>query len=444
MTSTYYALIADPAGKHILMSPTESGWTLPRLSIAEDFWWQDVGPVNRAAHAQWGWRVNTLNCVQIIGVEGDEAAKLIYALEPQALNGYTPDGTRWVEADAVRTLTLVWPEQQDLIAIWLASQTTTAVPWYRPGWRAGALRWAQEQLTQRGLALSAEPEQVRAWERSALWRFHTTGGRFYFKAVTETFAHEPRLSQALGKWLPHDCAPVLAIEPTQRWLLLGDAGPRSLLRDRDATKWEAALRQYAELQIALTSRVNDLLALGVPDRRLEALPERLETLLADTAALKNSPAGLSDDEIVALRKRQPEQLLDACRALAASPIPASLEHGDFASGQIIADANGAYKFIDWSDSSVSFPFFSLLFFWAELQGELDRPTEARLRLRDAYLEPWTAYASRRELLELYELAMAVSPLHHAIIYHQSILPRMAFKWEMERMLPYYLRLAVRE
>lgn len=441
MTSTYYALIADPTGKHILMSPTESGWTLPRLPIAEDFWWQDVGPVNRAAHAQWGWRVNTLNCVHIIGVEGDEAAKLIYALEPHALNGYTPDGTRWVETDAVRTLTLVWPEQPDLIAIWLASQKTTLVPWYRPGWREGALRWAQTQLAQHGLVLSAEPEQVRSWERSSLWRFPTLGGAAYFKAVPAMFAYEPRLSQALADWLPGRCAPVLTIEPTQHWLLLGDAGPRSLLRDRDVTNWEAALRQYAELQIALTSRVNDLLALGVPDRRLEVLPERLETLLADTAALKNSPAGLSDDEIAALRKRRPE-FLAACRTLAASPIPATLEHGDFASGQIIAAPNGEYKFIDWSDSSVSFPFLSLLFFWAELEGELDNPLETRLRLRDAYLEPWMAYASTRELVELYELAMAVSPLHHALIYHRTILPSMVMKWEMERMLPYYLRLAL--
>jgi len=53
-----------------------------------------------------------------------------------------------------------------------------------------------------------------------------------------------------------------------------------------------------------------------------------------------------------------------------------------------------------------------------------------------------AYASTRELVELYELAMAVSPLHHALIYHRTILPSMVMKWEMERMLPYYLRLAL--
>ncbi len=206
MGASYYALIANPAQARVWM-----------IHI--------------------GLRATTLNCVHIAG---DEAGgQLFFALETEAA---LTDG-QWVDADSLGSLPLACPDHRALIADWLKSLPTIAAPWYRPGWREGALHWAQEQLTQRGLALTAEPEQVRAWERSGLWRFHTTGGRFYFKAVTETFAHEPRLSQALGEWLPHDCVPVLAIEPTRRWLLLGDAGPRSLLRDRDLAKWEAALRK---------------------------------------------------------------------------------------------------------------------------------------------------------------------------------------------------------
>lgn len=439
MTSQYYALLADPQRERVLMTPTESGWTLPRLPITEDFWWQEVGPVNDAARTLLGWPVATLQCVHISGQEGEASAQLVYALEPCAGEGAVPQGMLWAPAVELNSRA---PEHNILIQNWLA-QTQPTVPWYRPGWRADARRWAATRLAERGHVLTAEPEQVRAWERSALWRFDTSNGKVYFKAVTPTFAYEPRLTQALGDWHPGWFPPVLARDEERRWMLLGDAGPHTGQTQKSLGQWEAGLRAYAEMQVTLASRVNDLLALGVPDRRLNVLRDHIESLLADTAALKHSPAGLSDDEIAALRAHRP-LVLRACDQLSACPIPASLEHGDFAPGQIVYGVDGRYRFIDWSDSSVSFPFFGAQFFWEELQGELPAPAEARIRLRDAYLQPWTGHAPLSNLMEIFQAAMVVAPFYYASIYHRQILPTMTFKWEMERMLPYYLRIALRD
>ena len=297
---------------------------------------------------------------------------------------------------------------------------------------------------------TAAPEQVRAWERSALWRFQTTRGQVYFKAVTATFAHEPRLTKALGDWYPRWFPSVLAIDEERHWMLLGDAGEHNGNTRKSLAHWEAGLRAFGEMQVALVPEVNDLLKLGAPDRRLSVLRDQIELLLADTIALKNSPAGLSDDEVAALRALRPA-VLEACDKLLACPIPASLEHGDFSPGQIIYGNSasgvealaGSCRFIDWSDSSVSFPFFGAQFFWEELEGELPDPAEARVRLREAYLQPWVTYAPMPELQEIFQAAMLVAPFYYATIYHQHILPTMAFKWEMERMLPYYLRIALK-
>jgi len=440
----YYALVAEPAGQNrILLLPEGSDWSLPRFSVTHDHWWQDVAPVNQALRRQLGLPATTLNCVRLVGEEADETAQFFYALELSGLHTQLPADGRWIAAEALDELPLKQPEHREIIADWLRQVSNGhAAPWYRPGWRDGALQWARDQLARRGLSLTGTPEQVRSWERSSLWRFRTTGGTAYFKTVPQMFAAEPRLSQKLAEWLPDRFAPVLAIEPERNWLLMGDAGEKSLLRDPEAVRWEAALRQYAELQIALSRRTDEMLGLGLPDRRLEALPERIDALLADTAALKNGPTGLSDQEIAELRQRRGE-LHEACHQLVESGLPASLEHGDFASGQIIVGPNGGYRFIDWSDGSVSFPFFSLLFFWAELEGELDDPLEARVRLRQAYLEPWTAYAPMSKLAALYALAQKVAALHHALIYHRDILPHMQARWEMERMLPYYLRILLK-
>jgi hypothetical protein len=439
MSAQYFALIADETGERLWLRPADSKWSPPRLAIAEKFWWQDVAPINRAAREQLGLAATTLSCVRILGTEA--GGQLFYVLEPQRSNGGLPSGGRWIGPDSLDTLAFACPEHRAIIADWLNSSTT--VPWYRAGWREGALNWASEQLTRLGRPPVEEAEQVRSWERSSLWRFRTASGAVYFKAVTETFAHEPRLTQALAAWHPGWFPPVLAVEAERRWMLMGDAGEQTGQTHKDVARWEAGLRVYAEMQVALAERVNDLLLLGTPDRRLNLLAEHIEALAADTAALKNSPAGLSDQEIAALRQRLPE-VLAACRALAAGPIPATLEHGDFAPGQIVCGYDGGCRFIDWSDCSVSFPFFGAQFFWDELEGEVENAAEARLRLREAYLQPWAAYAPRRDLMEIFELAMRVAPFYYAAIYHRAILPRMAHKWEMERMLPYYLRIALRE
>lgn len=435
MSAHYFALIADGAGQRLWLQPAGAGWTLPRLTIAERFWWQEVAPVNRAAREQLGCEVSTLRCA---GISGDETSgRLYYALEPAAKQ--RPAAGRWLEAGALAS-----PLEQRMITEWLHASIANreAVPWYHPGWRKGALTWAREQLAGLGLSPAAGPEQVRSWERSALWRWRTSGGAVYFKAAPEMFAHEPRLSQALGERHPRWCPPVLAGDEHRRWMLVGDVGPQTGNTRKDASMWQAGLRAYAEMQIALSDCVPALLALGVPDRRLSLLPAQIEAVLADTAALKNSPAGLSDEEISALRRRLPE-VHAACQALAASPIPATLEHGDFSPGQMVFADDGGCRFIDWSDSAIAFPFFSAQFFWEELEGEVANAAEARLGLRAAYLEPWTVYAPMEALIEWFALAMRVAPFYYATIYHRAILPRMAFPWEMERMLPYYLRMALR-
>jgi len=181
-----------------------------------------------------------------------------------------------------------------------------------------------------------------------------------------------------------------------------------------------------------------LLALGVPDRRLVHFPAWIDELLNDTAALVSGDFGLSDDEISQVRELGP-QIKDISIQLQESGIPASLEHGDFWSGQVLLDANENYTFIDWSDSSVSHPFLSIWFFLVEIAYELPGVNDAYTRLRQAYLRPWLAYGSMDHLLDTFELAQLLSPIHHALIYHRLILPNMENKWEMERMLPQSLR-----
>lgn len=54
------------------------------------------------------------------------------------------------------------------------------------------------------------------------------------------------------------------------------------------------LPRYAELQMDMAMSVPELLALGVPDRRLSVLPSLYESLLTDVAVLRiDQPLGLT-------------------------------------------------------------------------------------------------------------------------------------------------------
>lgn len=68
------------------------------------------------------------------------------------------------------------------------------------------------------------------------------------------------------------------------------------------------------------------------------------------------------------------------------------------------------------------------------------PDDANLhsRLPNAYLESWACYAPVTEVQSVFALARVLAPLHFAITYQRDILPHREARWEMERMVPYYL------
>jgi hypothetical protein len=254
------------------------------------------------------------------------------------------------------------------------------------------------------------------------------------------FAHEPPLTQVLAEYDPAHFPRVLAVDVERRWMLMPDVGGPTLDRLPDVGRWEEALRQFARAQISLVDRAEALLALGCPARPLEQLADHVDALLADKPAmLLDQPGGLSEDQVSGLQARA-GTFRAMCADLARYNIPATLEHGDFAPGQIVA-VDDSYVFIDWSDSSIAHPFFSMNFFCdpGELADYLPDAPGLPQRLRDAYLEPWTIYEPPDRLLQAYEIARPLSALHHAVIYHRYVLTNMEHSWEMRRMLPFYLK-----
>jgi Ser/Thr protein kinase RdoA (MazF antagonist) len=210
---------------------------------------------------------------------------------------------------------------------------------------------------------------------------------------------------------------VLAIDTVRGWILLADAG-QPLREAFDPPGQLAVLRRvlpaYAELQAETMSSIEPFLKLGLPDRRLQRLPELLEELISGEVLA----AGRSAEAVAGLRASV-RSLLPAlercCADLAKSPYSAALDHGDLHPGNLLVHL-GACRFCDWGDSSVTHPFVSLgvtLEVALSQLPEVDREECAR-QLRDAYLKPWEAYGSRESLRADFRRALWVADVVRAL------------------------------
>ncbi len=244
--------------------------------------------------------------------------------------------------------------------------------------------------------------QVRAW--AVVLSAPGAEGRVYFKATAPGGRHEPALVAALAEAFGDLVPAPLAIDSARGWMLLPDCG-RKLREVRDeagaVAAWLEVLPRYAELQRASSRDEARWLRLGVPDRSPGRLPGLLAEILEGPVPAQ---AGLSARECSELRALIPE-LGDACRRLA--DIPSTLDHGDLHDGNLLI-LDGARWLVDWADACVSHPFGSLL-----VTSRSVAPEYAE-KLRDAYLEPWTADAPRAAVLEAFARAQWVAHVGRAL------------------------------
>jgi hypothetical protein len=224
-----------------------------------------------------------------------------------------------------------------------------------------------------------ETTHDRPW--ATVMRVPVAGGVTWFKACAQVQAFEPRLTTELYARWPDRVTEVLAVDEARRWLLLGDAGIAVGELGNPPETWLGALPLYAELQKGETAYALDHIRHGVPDLRTAALPEGYERLLA-------SELPLAKVEVRRLRDYAP-RFTELCAALAELGIQESVQHDDLHIANLYADG-GKIRIVDWGDSSIAHPFFSLVVtfrFLAEV-NHLAPDDPWFHRLRDAYLEPW--------------------------------------------------------
>lgn len=246
----------------------------------------------------------------------------------------------------------------------------------------------------------AEVAFARPW--STVMRVPTRAGLVWFKACAPVQAFEPRLVAALHARWPDRVTEVIAIDEGRSWMLAADAGRPLSDHGNPPEPWLSILPAYAELQRGEARFAADHVAAGVPSLALTTLPERYEQMLSTSLPLTPEETG---------RLRAFEgRFARLCQELADDEMPDTIQHDDLHMGNVFIDGP-RQRVIDWGDSSVAHPYFSLFttFRFIRERNALPPDDPWLTRLRDAYLEPWGRTAD-----EHFDTALVVGTFAHAL------------------------------
>jgi aminoglycoside phosphotransferase (APT) family kinase protein len=231
--------------------------------------------------------------------------------------------------------------------------------------------------------------------------------------VPRLFISEPAITRALAARYPEHIPSPLATNEREdeSWMLLRDLGGHEL-EEGTIEQWAEVLDFLGRIQRESAGSIHELLAFRCADRRLDKLAAQIDRLVSNNEAMSALEVGRAEQ----LRAAAP-RLKEMCMQLAGYGVPQTLVHGDFHGGNVIVN-NGNYIFFDWTDACIAHPFFDLptLFDW----GAPDIMPAERLRLRDRYLRPWSAYEPPERLVEAFELGYILGMLHQVISYQQIV------------------------
>jgi len=334
-------------------------------------WWQTVDELVTVPRSRDGIDVQVLRLLHGVAADGRSAGGTVTYLAQ--LSGRPPIGLLPAEAD-------------------LSPQPCRA-PWAEPGGPAASTRWAVDALTTLG-SPGAVAVQIRSWNLSAIWRLDVAGAPVaWLKQVPRFFRHEPAVLGLVSGVAPGLVPPLLAAGEQGRMLLAHVPGEDGYGAGAEICAQIAA--EFHPVQAHFAGRADELLATGMPDRRLTVEP------FAAVAAPYL-------DEITGLRELV-DDLPRRLAEIASCGLPDTLVHGDLHPGNARI-GSGDPVVMDWGDSSLGNPALDIL----RLTGDLPRAEADELIA--SWALRWRTVAPGSDPARVAELMRPVAGLFGAVTY----------------------------
>jgi aminoglycoside phosphotransferase (APT) family kinase protein len=416
----YCVLIPHPTRAQALVVPAGDGWALPEF--LPDHEHPDLPDALQAIRAQL--RIDASILYDLRRYERAIPGPLnVFVLEVRTAGWNPPPEGRWIGAEALPDLPMPFTQQRRALQSWLAEAEgvplpTIGLPWWKPGWLAEVEGWLLPEVRRLGYTPTEPVERLKSFYTSAIVKVPALPADLYLKVMAPPLVHEAALLPMLAQQDPAHFPVVLTSHVEQGWVLMRDMGGQPLWSDVPTERWEEIARTYGELQVAAVPRVESWLALGCRDLRLPRLLGEIDFLVAHVPErLQGLNKELSKPRIIDLPALQVQanKLKQIASELAASGLPPTLEHGDFHASNVQVTEGGCV-FYDWSHATLTYPLVGVGDLLYDDDWFPDQPDFAD-RIRDAYLQPWTAYQPLPQLQAAFRRAQPLRKLYGAI--HQG-------------------------
>ncbi|MDP1574092.1 MAG: phosphotransferase [Coxiellaceae bacterium] len=284
------------------------------------------------------------------------------------------------------------------------------------------IQWGREYLSTHGYTLTdKQPKEIQNTPWSYVVRFKSTAGYIYLKHTPKLLALEAHITQILHDQFHAPVPKVIASNVNLDCFLMKDAGSplRTLLKKHfDATLLCKAIDHFTSLQLTVANEVNIFLDIGVPDWRLDKLPDLYMQLLSQKDVLITD--GLSEKEIGELKALQ-STVSSLCKKLSDYSIKQSIVQCDFHDNNIlIDDKTQAITFIDLGEIVISHPFFSLVGCLRQMKKHygLTEQDDAYIQLMDTCLKNYMTFEFKERLLEAFSLAHILWIIYEALAQYR--------------------------
>ncbi len=348
--------------------------------VVDNEWWRDVEDIVAAARAVLGVDVRILRILEVPSdTDFPGGGRVAYLAEVDSIPSHLPLGA--------------WAGDPPL-------PHPNRLSYAEPGGHQIDLDWAAVTLAASDIEVTASPVQVRTWNLSSIWRLTTSAGLVWLKVAPPFGAAEAAVMPLLDQSVVPN---VLGAAP-QRVLLADVPGQDQYGARGDELRTMA--RMLIGLQASWVDRVAELEALGVLDKRADAMLSRIHSVVDRNRHALDDDGRRGLDALI-------EGLPQRFAALEACGIPDTLVHGDFHPGNVRGTA-GHYRILDWSDCGIGNPML-------DLRPSLEYFTpQDQLEARSIWVSEWSREVPGCEAHLAAELARPLGLLYGAVVYQKFL------------------------
>ncbi len=396
-------LVAAINGRRLRVLRSDRGLVLPQIS--GDDGWSDPPEILEVAQDPEG-----MIMVPAVLIESEPRSMLHVV----AVGGGS-SAEEWIELDDLDQLAHP-PAVAEAIRRSVAEYRGSAArpagrpDWFHPDWQKGVDAWIDDVLSGADVRRSGPSEVIKFWSLSAIVKVPVTGmdghDAVFFKAACPLFRAEPALTQFVAGIARESVPDLLAVDTERGWMLM-----RAFDHDDDERQtWAAvpAAREIARLQMILVDRIDELIKIGAPDRRLPNTVDALTKIITGSVELDQ----LTADEQEAAQAALP-WLIEHLTALEATGMPYTLGHGDLHLGNV-ALVDDQVLLFDWTDAAVTFPALDIALL-ARSSGVGDSPVD-RDAVLDAYAQVWREGYPAADVDEALRLAPLANQIYQTVSY----------------------------